>query len=59
MFHVVDEKIVENHAYTNGAYLAQQIGLLPPSGSVAERAMTGAFNAKTAAGAAVRKLRER
>ena len=59
MFHVVDEKIVENHAYTNGAYLAQQIGLLPPSGSAAERAMTGAFNAKTAAGAAVRKLRER
>ena len=59
MFRVVDEKIVENHAYTNGAYLAQQIGLLPPSGSAAERAMTGAFNAKTAAGAAVRKLRER
>ena len=59
MFRVVDELIVENHAYTNGAYLAQQLGLLPPSGSVAERAMTGAFNAKTAATGAIRKLRER
>jgi predicted ester cyclase len=59
MFRVVDEKIVDNHAYTNGAYLAQQLGLLPPSGSAAERAMTGAFNAKTAATAALRKLRER
>jgi predicted ester cyclase len=59
MFRVVDEQIVENHAYTNGAYLAQQLGLLPPSGSAAERAMTGAFNAKTTATAALRKLRER
>jgi predicted ester cyclase len=59
MFRVVDEQIVENHAYTNGAYLAQQLGLLPPSGSAAERAMTGAFNAKTAATGAIRKLRER
>lgn len=59
LFRVVDEKIVENHAYTNGAHLAQQLGLLPPSGSAAERAMTGAFNAKTAAAAALRKLRER
>jgi predicted ester cyclase len=57
MFRVVDEQIVENYAYTNGAYLAQQIGLLPPPGSAAERAMTGAFNAKTAASAALRKLR--
>lgn len=59
MFRVVDEKIVENHAYTNGAYLAQQIGLLPPSGSSTERAMTGAFNAKTAATGALKRLRER
>ena len=59
MFRVVDERIVENYAYTNGAYLAQQIGLLPPSGSAAERTMTGAFNAKTAATSAIRKLRER
>ena len=59
MFRVVDERIVENYAYTNGAYLAQQIGLLPPSGSAAERTMTGAFNAKTAATTALRKLRER
>jgi predicted ester cyclase len=59
MFRVVDGQIVENHAYTNGAYLAQQLGLLPPSGSMAERAMTGAFNVRTAALGAVRKLRER
>lgn len=59
MFRVVDERIVENHAYINGAYLAQQLGLLPPPGSTAERAMTGAFNAKTATTAAIRKLLER
>ena len=39
--------------------LAQQLGLLPPPGSQAERAMTGAFNAKTAAAGAIRKLRNR
>lgn len=59
LLRVVDEQIVENHAYTNGAHLAQQLGLLPPSGSAAERALTGAFNAKTAATAALRRLRER
>ena len=59
MFRVVDELIVENNAYTNGLQMAQQIGLMPPQGSAAERAMTGAFNAKTAAAEAIRKLRER
>ena len=43
MFRVVDEQIVENFAYTNGAYLAQRSASLPPSGSAAERTMTGAF----------------
>ena len=59
VFRVVDEQLVENHAYTNGAVLAQQLGLLPPTGSSVERAMTGAFNAKTAATGALRKLRDR
>ena len=59
MFRVADEQIVENNAYTNGMQIAQQLGLLPPQGSAAERAMTGAFNAKTAAAAAVRRFRQR
>ena len=59
MLRVEDGQIVENNAYTNGVQLAQQLGLLPPPGSTADRAMTGAFNAKTAAVGAVRKLRER
>jgi predicted ester cyclase len=59
MFRVVDELIVENNAYTNGLQMAQQIGLMPPQGSPAERAMTSAFNAKTAAAAKLRRLRQR
>lgn len=59
MFRVVDEKIIENNGYTNGMQIAQQLGLLPPQGSAAERAMTGAFNAKTAAAAAIKSLRNR
>lgn len=59
MFRVVDAQIVENNAYTNGMQIAQQLGLMPPQGSAAERAMTSAFNAKTAAAGAIRKLRER
>ena len=59
LFRVVDEKIVENNAYPNAMGLAQQLGLLPPTGSQAERAMMGAFNAKTAAAGAIRKLRNR
>lgn len=59
MFQVEDGLIVENNAYTNGAQLAQQLGLLPAQGSAADRAVTNAFNAKTAAAAALRKFRER
>ena len=59
MLRVEDGQIVENNAYTNGAQVAQQLGLLPQSGSTADRAMTGAFNAKTAAAEAIRKLRQR
>jgi predicted ester cyclase len=59
MFRVVDEQIVENDAYTDGVGLARQLGMLPASGSAADRAMAGAFNAKTAAGEAIRRLRER
>ncbi len=59
MFRVEDGLIVENNAYTNGAQIAQQLGLLPAQGSAADRAVTNAFNAKTAAVAALRKVRDR
>ena len=59
MLRVEDGQIVENNAYTNGAIIAQQLGLLPAQGSTADRVITGAFNAKTAAANALRKLRDR
>ena len=59
MLRVEDGQIVENNAYTNGAMIAQQLGLLPAQGSTADRVVTGAFNAKTAAATAMRKLRDR
>ena len=59
MLRVEDGRIVENNAYTNGAIIAQQLGLLPAQGSTTDRVITGAFNAKTAAAEALRKLRER
>jgi predicted ester cyclase len=59
MLTVRDGLIRENHAYTNGAELARQLGALPPTGSLAERGLTGALNARTATAAAFRRLRER
>ena len=59
MLRVEDGQIVENNAYTNGAIIAQQLGLLPAQGSTADRVVTGAFNAKTAAAAAIQRFRER
>ncbi len=44
IFRVRDERIVSEHAYTDGATIARQIGLLPPVGSTAEQRMTRAFN---------------
>ncbi len=46
------------HAYMNGMELARQMGALPPAGSLPEKAMFSALNAKTAAVAAVRKRRQ-
>jgi predicted ester cyclase len=40
-------KIVRNDAYMNGAEMARQLGALPPTGSPAERALTGALNVRT------------
>lgn len=42
-----DGRIVDNQAYTSGTEIARQLGALPPQGSGAERAMTGALNLKT------------
>ena len=51
--------IIENHGFLNGADLARQLGALPPAGSLAERGMTAALNARTAAGELAGSLRER
>lgn len=51
--------IVANHGYLNGAEMARQLGALPPQGSIAERGMTAALNAKVAAAQAIERLRER
>lgn len=59
MLTVRDGLIAENHAYLNGADLARQLGTMPPAGSHAERAMLGAFNAKTVAQQALQRWRER
>jgi predicted ester cyclase len=59
MLRVEDGLIVENNAYANGIGLAQQLGMLPPPDSRAERAMTAAFNARTAAVRRLRALRSR
>jgi len=50
-------KLVRLHAYTSGTEMARQMGLLPPQGSPAERAMYGLFNLKTRAVQAIRDRR--
>jgi uncharacterized protein (TIGR02246 family) len=44
LFDLRDGLIVREHAYTDGASFARQIGLLPPAGSTAEQRVTRAFN---------------
>jgi predicted ester cyclase len=44
---VREGKVQHNDAYMNGAEMARQLGVLPPAGSTAERAMAGALNLKT------------
>jgi len=48
-------KIHRNEAYMNGAQMAQQLGALPPAGSLAERAMLAALNLKTRLARALRR----
>jgi predicted ester cyclase len=40
-------KIARNTAFTDGLAFARQVGLVPPQGSGAEKAMFGAFNGLT------------
>ena len=50
---VEGDKITRNTAFADGAALARGMGLLPPQGSAAEKAMFGAFNTFTKARGAV------
>jgi len=50
---VEGDKITRNTAFADGAALARGMGMLPPQGSPAEKAMFGAFNAFTKARGAV------
>ena len=47
LIEVEDGELVSNTAYFDGAAFARQIGMLPPDGSGADRAMKSAFNALT------------
>jgi steroid delta-isomerase-like uncharacterized protein len=47
LFELEDDELVSNTAYFDGAGIARQIGMLPPGGSGADRAMKSAFNAVT------------
>ena len=47
LFELEDGEIVSNTGYFDGASFARQIGMLPPDGSGADRAMKSAFNAAT------------
>lgn len=46
-------------ALQNGLELARQLGVVPPAGSAADKAMAGVINAKTALVEQVKKLRDR
>jgi len=48
-------KIHRNDAYLNGAQMAQQLGALPRTGSLPERAMLAALNLKTRTARALRR----
>lgn len=50
---VKGELVTRNTAFADGAALARGMGLLPPQGSAAEKAMFSAFNALTKARGAV------
>ena len=56
---IQDGLIRENRAYFNATEMARQLGAMPPAGSVGERAMLGAVNARTAAAQFIKQRRGR
>ncbi len=54
-FVIRDDKVVSNTVVYDRLSYAQQIGMLPPDDSLADRALKSAFNAKTKAVAAIRR----
>ena len=56
---IEDGLIVDNRAFTDASELARQLGAMPPQGSAGEKAMLGMVNARTAAVAAVKRMRDR
>jgi steroid delta-isomerase-like uncharacterized protein len=56
---IEDGKIVENRAYTNAMEMARQMGAMPPAGSIGEKAMFGAVNARTAGLGLLKRARSR
>ncbi len=54
---IADGLIRRNTVYWDGAAFARDLGLLPPQGSRAERAMLAAFNARTKARSLLRRRR--
>lgn len=56
---IEDGLIRDNQAFTNAAEMGRQLGAMPPAGSLGERALLGAVNARTAATGLVRRLAER
>jgi predicted ester cyclase len=56
---VRDGRVVSNQAYINGMDMARQMGVMPPAGSLADRAMLAGTNARTAALGRIRRLLDR
>ena len=54
---IADGLITRNTVYWDGAAFARDVGLLPPEGSRAERALLAAFNARTKARSLLRRRR--
>ncbi len=48
-FVIRDGRVVTNHVVIDQLDFARQIGMMPPDGSIADRALKTAFNAKTLA----------
>lgn len=59
MLTIREGRIEELHGYLNEADMARQFGVLPRKGTLAERALLGAANARTAAAGLIERWRSR